>query len=516
MDEHLNAIEQTITNVKFFGAVDDGVTDDTATIQALLDNDNAYLYVPNGIYNITSNLRLRNNPTIMFESKDAIFRRMSNECSYLFINGGTGDSFSGYNGNGNIKMVGGTLDLNSNVFNKVNSAVMLRHSANNLFKDLDVLDVANGHAFDMNGCRDTIFDTCRAMGWRDLTVDKSLIAQEAFQLSVAGTDIFNWSVADGTNCKNIKFNNCFTGNSDTEGSVAYNVAVGNHSAYIKENGESIYINSCHFSGGNHYAVRLFGFKDVFGNNNHIEDFTGFIACHSSAGYTWNLDNTKNYEIDMVTRNVHFINTTLIPKDITSDRQLIIVEGSKDISGKTISIATDIFLDGVIVNGSSNMLRKLARIVDTKNVSLINLDVKGLDDGVRGTRNTNLMISGKFSRIKNEVIYLEYSTSIVDNVSCEDCAQNGNNGVVAFEDGCNNNVIRNSSIRLGRLGRQRFAVYADALAERNIVTNNILEGLEGKSLIPHSSSFDGVVLNEGNKAYSLQVIAGKLSVSELKI
>lgn len=392
---------------------------------------------------------------------------------------------------------------------------MLRHSHDNSFKDMDVLDVANGHAWDLNGCRDTIFDNCRALGWRDLTKDKSLIAQEAFQLSVAGTDIFDWSAADGTNCKNIKFNNCYTGNSETKGSVAYNVAIGNHSAYLKENGEFITVDNCRFEGGNYYAVRLFGFRNVTGKNNKTIDFAGFIACHSSAGYVWNFDNTKNYDVDMITQDVHFENTIVSPKSITSTRQIILIEGSKNSTGNTINSSKNISLNGLSFDGENSPSQKLARLVDTANVSFLKFNVKYLKDGVRGYRNNNLKISGSFSEISNEAIYLEGTSSIIDSFNCENCSKNGNDGAVALEDNCNDNVIRNSIIRLGNLGKQRFAVYSDALAQRNIATNNILEGLVGKSLMPHESSFDGVVLNEGNKAYVLRAVSGQLSISELK-
>lgn len=89
----IEKLNDTITNINFFGAIGDGVADDTAAIQALLDKDNAYLYVPNGIYNITSNLRLKSNTTIVFESKAAIFKRMSNDCNYMFVNGENDDFF---------------------------------------------------------------------------------------------------------------------------------------------------------------------------------------------------------------------------------------------------------------------------------------------------------------------------------------------------------------------------------------------------------------------------------------
>jgi hypothetical protein len=45
-----------VVSVKDFGAVGDGVTDDTAAIQAALSGNHVAIYVPAGRYNITSNL----------------------------------------------------------------------------------------------------------------------------------------------------------------------------------------------------------------------------------------------------------------------------------------------------------------------------------------------------------------------------------------------------------------------------------------------------------------------------
>ena len=47
---------QDFVSVKSFGAVGDGVTDDTAAIQAALDSGNLSVFIPKGIYIISSTL----------------------------------------------------------------------------------------------------------------------------------------------------------------------------------------------------------------------------------------------------------------------------------------------------------------------------------------------------------------------------------------------------------------------------------------------------------------------------
>lgn len=513
----IEKINDTITNIKFYGAVGDGVTDDTAAIQALLDRDNAYLYVPNGIYNITSNLRLRDNPTIMFESKDAIFKRMSDDCNYMFINGGEGDNFSAYNGNGNIKMVGGTLDLNSNVYKTVNSAFMLRHSSSNLFKDMDVLDVANGHAWDMNGCLDNIFDNCRALGWRDLTANKSLVAQEAWQLSVAGKDIFEWSAQDGTTNRRIRFRNCYTGNSGTEGSVAYNVAVGNHSAYTTPNAEYVYFDDCHFEGGNYYALRLLGFRHVWTNNCKVNDFVGLVALHASTGLVWTPTGEQTDKSDSVAYGIHLKNVDFYVKDNSTNREAILLQGSTTSNGALVNYCSKASFDNVRMNGVKARTTRLMRMDNCYQVDIAGIVAYDFASGIRGDNNQFVNINTpQMQFITGEAIYFT-NTKFSDIVAAYiiNCAIDSSNGAVSFEDGCSNNTVRVSAIRLGGLGRQRFGVYMDDQAFYCLSIDNYLEGTVGKSLTPSYNCFDGTILSEGNKSYVLQVKSGQLAISELR-
>jgi len=51
-------IEGAAANVLDFGAVGDGVADDTAAIQAAIDSGAGSVYAPTGIYKITSTVNI--------------------------------------------------------------------------------------------------------------------------------------------------------------------------------------------------------------------------------------------------------------------------------------------------------------------------------------------------------------------------------------------------------------------------------------------------------------------------
>ena len=61
---NVTKFNQYAANVKQYGAVGDGVADDTAAIQQAL-NENNFVYIPSGQYKITSTLQLKSNQTLI-------------------------------------------------------------------------------------------------------------------------------------------------------------------------------------------------------------------------------------------------------------------------------------------------------------------------------------------------------------------------------------------------------------------------------------------------------------------
>lgn len=508
-------ILSNVANIKAHGAIGDGVADDTEVIQNLLMQGRT-IYIPNGIYNITKNIYLPDGSTVIFQGHKAILRRFSEECTYMFINGKTGLAYKSYNGNGNYVFAGGTIDMNSNNFPTVNSAFMLRHSKDNFFKNLDILDVANGHAFDLNGCINQRFEGIRALGWRDLTEDKSLFSQEAWQLSTTSKDIFPWSTADGTPNKNITLTNCETGNSDTDGSIAYNTAIGNHSVYTTLNASGVYLDNCRFVGGSYYAMRLYGINDFFATNVVARDFVGLLAIHGNQGKVYTPSGIIDAKAISIVKNVSLVDCQLFSKNEPSIREAIIIQGAKNSAKETVAYTSKINLQNVILNGLYERTTLGIKLESTYQIDISNLVALDMDSGIRGDDNQFLHIKNpRFDHISREAVYLTNTTfSELSDAYIINSAINGNNGAISLEDGCANNIVKNSTVRLGSLGKQRFGVYMDDQAFYCLSLSNYLEGIVGKALTPYRNSHDGTILNEGDKSYILKVTNGTLTTVEL--
>jgi len=96
--------------VRDYGVVS-GEADSATKIQNALyaarDAGGGIVYIPTGTYNLGSRLEIYEGTTLLSSQKATLSR---NHTSNLIINGLAGASYSGYNGQGNIKIIGGIWD----------------------------------------------------------------------------------------------------------------------------------------------------------------------------------------------------------------------------------------------------------------------------------------------------------------------------------------------------------------------------------------------------------------------
>jgi parallel beta-helix repeat protein len=210
-------------SVKDFGAVGDGVADDTAAIQAAI-NTNKEVFVPNGTYNLSASLTMTNSQQIRGESQtlailktiaavNAITVADSSSCkiSNLYINGnnigligikvGLGITFSAFHTIEFCYIYNFTsygIHLNGTSYVWVDSCFIRNNGGNGIYNNLGSPS-GYGNANTISNCQ--IWD-CGTYGIHLYRASNNIIENTKFVLATGGT-----SLTVGNRISNIYINN---------------------------------------------------------------------------------------------------------------------------------------------------------------------------------------------------------------------------------------------------------------------------------------------------------------------
>ncbi|WP_103534895.1 right-handed parallel beta-helix repeat-containing protein [Streptomyces sp. SM11] len=223
-----------VFDVRAYGAVGDGVADDTAAFRnALADaravvGGGAALLVPPGSYALGESLLL--GPGMTVRAHGARLFRTGNT-SALIKNYTSGmPAVAGYGGAGNISVFGGTWDMRGSRFTSTCPAFVFTHADGFTVRDVTVLDVPRAHAIELNAVRrarivDCLFDGVYA-GTGTPTVPNRL---EAVQITGA-TNAANLPAPefDGTPCEDVLITGCVMRNSRPAVNSPYDALCGDH------------------------------------------------------------------------------------------------------------------------------------------------------------------------------------------------------------------------------------------------------------------------------------------------
>lgn len=261
-----NEFQERGVNVKWFGAVGDGETDDTIAIQAALslaknNPDVVKVVIPPGTYKVTDTLSVYGETTI--DANGAVIMRHHEK--HILMNGDIGDEFMGYNGNSDITILGGTWDGNVTEYHSAGFAgLCFIHCQNIVLDGCIVKDIMSAHAIDLAGVKNCEIKNVKCLGYMLHTNPASQRDySEAIQIEVcveAGWDVFG--LHDGTPCQDIRIINFDCGPSGTEGTTAWMAGVGHHGAVAGVYTEKISITNTVFKDQTFGGVRAFKWRDV--------------------------------------------------------------------------------------------------------------------------------------------------------------------------------------------------------------------------------------------------------------
>ncbi|MFB8763853.1 right-handed parallel beta-helix repeat-containing protein [Nocardiopsis alba] len=258
-------------DVREYGAVGDGETDDTAAIQSALsavrEAGGGTVWVPGGTYAIASGPLRIYRRTRLTLAPDAVMLRTAP--GTMLLNGDSNQDFPGYSGHGDLIIEGGVWDANGVEVRQNNMAISIGHAERVTVRDTTILDVPGFHAIEYNAIRQgrIINVTCRGMV--NQTGDRSF--SEAIQVDLAARpSLFGgFGPYDGTVCDDILITGCAIGASDTPGSAPWGRGIGSHSTAPGRPHRNIRVLSNHIEDTSEYAVGAYVWADSIISGNTI-------------------------------------------------------------------------------------------------------------------------------------------------------------------------------------------------------------------------------------------------------
>lgn len=227
-------------NVKDFGAVGDGVNDDAFAISAALAGGNKRVYIPEGNYRVRSYLRVQSNTEIEMHPKAVILNDLTSTGNTVFLNGIYGDAnySSGYSGDGNITIRGGTIDcqpLSDRGF--ISQALAFAHTENVLIENVRFINNRQNHFVEINSGKHVRIRDCH---FED-TVLTEAGTRESINIDYSfATGFPHFGGYDDTVCEDVIIEGCSFVNGD--------VSVGSHSVPTANSHKNIKMVNCYIEG----------------------------------------------------------------------------------------------------------------------------------------------------------------------------------------------------------------------------------------------------------------------------
>ena len=253
-----------------------------------------------GTYNLDNIIHLVGNTTIELNGSTLNFS--NNHGFFNFVNT---DTPTGYNGNGNIKILNGTIK---------GGAISFCHAQNVEIKNINFIDITNDHVLEIAGCSNYTVDNCYFEGVA--VQDSSRNYVECIQIDDMTRTNFPWFASgnntpyDNTPNDLINIKNC-TFKPDPEKSENFVIytCIGGHT-YISNNpNKNINIENCYFTGYSYAGVRPYYWKNLIIKDCTFYNDTG-EDFEDEDFYSLNFKNRDCVSINIGISNMKFKNNYL--------------------------------------------------------------------------------------------------------------------------------------------------------------------------------------------------------------
>ncbi|WP_251519068.1 MULTISPECIES: glycosyl hydrolase family 28-related protein [Staphylococcus] len=265
-------------NAKEFGLKGKNKRADTRALQRALNyakkHGNTEIYIPAGEYHIRKALVIYARTSLILDD-NAVLKRCGKDA--LLKNGTKLKRYYGYDGNGHIRISGGTFDMNGEAYPYNNTAMSIGHAREIEIRNVTFKDIVGGHAIDACGLNGLYMGGCQFLGFNNPQGDRSF--SEAIQIDLQVKGAFpKFGAADGTITKNVIIEHCYFGNSDTPTMQPWNRAIGSHASRFNQFYDNIHIRHNTFEGMGYYALTPLKSTNMYIYDNH------FINCNGGIRY----------------------------------------------------------------------------------------------------------------------------------------------------------------------------------------------------------------------------------------
>ncbi|GLY81828.1 glycosyl hydrolase family 28-related protein [Actinoallomurus iriomotensis] len=292
-----------------YGALGDGVNDDAAAIQAVLDlvastAPGGRVIVPPGTYLLEEELEIKS-AVHLDVMPGATLKRGSSSMQYMIRNFDDTYAPTAYGGRGGIRISGGVWDAAGDALTGSVTAIIFAHAKGVMVEGVTVRNVRDWHAVELNSTQDAIVDGCIFEGFNPVASGRQI--SEAVQIDLAKDSGVLPGIGsgayDGTPCDNVLVRGCTARAYGALGS--FGRLVGSHSFTDNVFHKKIRISGCHGQALNDYLVRGYNWIDATVSGNTCTSSNGGIRFEVPSAATVggeSIDVTGNTFRDMGTQN----------------------------------------------------------------------------------------------------------------------------------------------------------------------------------------------------------------------
>lgn len=239
-----------------YGAVGDGVVDDSSAIQNVINDKGLIVFTAGKNYKVTNTIRISKDTCIDLNGSTIISTN-----KHLFFNFLTSDVFTEYNGNGNITIKNGTI---------VGGAISFAHAENVKLENVNFKNSLNDHFLEICGCKNYVIENCSFVGMADVQTS----VYEYINLDPCTHSAFPWltngsAFYDGIKNNGIKIRNCLFALGESTYSYGFN-AFGVHGvAGVNDKHKRIEVVNNRITGFTGCGLRINDMEDVVIFDNYI-------------------------------------------------------------------------------------------------------------------------------------------------------------------------------------------------------------------------------------------------------